>query len=275
MNRYAFQVSGDGTISGGLVETRGRTKEVACLASIRTDEEANSWVGESRAEARDLTRIALAVHHVDRLARRGGGTARDFAWQREIALDVHVSDPHRWKALGGQLEKLLAWMTTDRWYLAFTGLTTRVPKQTALFADRDPDANEVALFSGGLDSVAGLYCRFNEKKRTSYVFSAYGTSVREAFIKKALETLDELKVPSRWVRFAHSRPSTGDLDEPTQRARGFLFLAAAAALAHELGEDRVVTFEPGVGAINLPISAAQIGSFNTRAMPPILSLSSK
>ncbi len=59
-----------------------------------------------------------------------------------------------------------------------------------------------------------------------------------------------------------------DADEPTQRARGFVFLSLGAATALMAGAGSLSVYENGLGAINLPYTAAQLGSQSTRATHP-------
>ena len=56
--------------------------------------------------------------------------------------------------------------------------------------------------------------------------------------------------------------------EKSQRARGFGFLALAAASAALAGLDTVHVYENGIGAINLAYTSAQTGAHGTRAMHP-------
>jgi hypothetical protein len=56
--------------------------------------------------------------------------------------------------------------------------------------------------------------------------------------------------------------------EASQRSRGLLFLAMGAAAASHLSLPSFSIYETGVGCLNLPMSAAQVGSQGTRAMHP-------
>jgi hypothetical protein len=56
--------------------------------------------------------------------------------------------------------------------------------------------------------------------------------------------------------------------EASQRSRGLLFLAMGATAASQLHLPTFSVYETGVGCINLPTSAAQVGAQGTRAMHP-------
>ncbi|HYO53269.1 7-cyano-7-deazaguanine synthase [Archangium sp.] len=168
------------------------------------------------------------------------------------------------------MEKFLHWLTDDQWALTFTRSEQWMPRQMDWHSERLADAEEVALFSGGLDSVAGAYTRLQERGRPLYLLSSLGTPVRKRFLKSARRVLELRRLPHRWIGFHHQlRAAGGPLPlDTTSRTRGFLFLGAAAATADALGVGVVTTYECGVGALNLPMNAAQIGAQNTHAMHP-------
>lgn len=229
-----------------------------------------TWLGMLRPIAYDLLHIATAIHHVDRVAPRARTGERD-GWQdapRQIELEIAVTESGQWNSVRSDLGKLLHWMTDDRWELNFTRSGSHAPRQMHLHPERLPDAEEVALFSGELDSLAGAYVRLKEQKRPLYLFSSFGIDVRKHFLRQALRPLDRSQY--RWIGFEHhlsTSPQSLKL-ETLNRTRGFLFLSAAAALADALGANCVTTYECGVGALNLPMNEAQVGAQNTHATHP-------
>jgi hypothetical protein len=58
-------------------------------------------------------------------------------------------------------------------------------------------------------------------------------------------------------------------EEWSQRGRGFLFLTLGAATALAVKNQELCVFENGIGAINLPINATQIGTYSSRAANPL------
>ncbi|HEX5751242.1 MAG TPA: hypothetical protein VFZ09_33775 [Archangium sp.] len=101
------------------------------------------------------------------------------------------------------MEKFLHWLTDDQWALTFTRSKVWAPQQIDWSIERLVGAEEVALFSGGLDSVAGAYTRIQERGRPLYLLSSLGTSVREHFLKKALWVLQLRNLQHRWIGFRH------------------------------------------------------------------------
>lgn len=60
-----------------------------------------------------------------------------------------------------------------------------------------------------------------------------------------------------------------NLNERSQRARGFLFHSLGLVGALMAGASEVLVYENGVGSINLPLSEAQLGAQSTRATHPV------
>jgi hypothetical protein len=122
-----------------------------------------------------------------------------------------------------------------------------------------------------LDSVAGLLSRSKSTSGNILAVSACGNEVRGAAQKAALDTLRSLGVAAHWLKLDHQlrgahRPRSAM--EPSQRSRGLLFLAMGAVSASQLQLPTFSVYETGVGCINLPTSAAQVGAQGTRAMHP-------
>ena len=107
----------------------------------------------------DLLDIVLAVYAADRRSRRD--FKRAASGQRRIRVRIALRNPDFW-ATGEMVHKLgdvLHWLSEDEWYLEFTGRQTA---PSSAESDRflfqlppDPPVT-VSLFSGDLDSLAGL-----------------------------------------------------------------------------------------------------------------------
>ena len=99
--------------------------------------------------ADDLHRIGRAVFAADERARRD---ATFDHWTRHMRLSVPVTAYEHWHPARPLLTSLLRTLTGDHWEVEFRNshLATNVP----LTFDPDSRAAEVALFSGGLDSLS-------------------------------------------------------------------------------------------------------------------------
>ncbi|GAA2216840.1 hypothetical protein ACFY2R_29100 [Micromonospora olivasterospora] len=100
--------------------------------------------------AQDLLQLARAVYLADKFSLRAGS---DDGWTRRIDLSVQVTEPDLW---AGQaltlLTRVVETLTADRWAIEVFPGADPWPQQGRL--DADPPVEEVALFSGGLDSSA-------------------------------------------------------------------------------------------------------------------------
>jgi 7-cyano-7-deazaguanine synthase in queuosine biosynthesis len=261
---YRYEVDGDGRI----VASDGTH---VFAPKLTADMVERSWLSPFAQPERDLVRVAAAIHSVDRLSRRiprdAKGLERDLHWQRTIQVKIAVEDPERWDAAADHLARVLAFMTDDAWKITFSKCSNHARSQP-LFSEDCQDA-EVALFSGGLDSIVGTYVRSRAAKKLVAV-SVHGIQVRASAQQRAIKVLQKpnvLDVPLHWVSFDHQLQRANP-PEKSQRCRGFLFLSIGAAVARTVGASALHTYENGVGAFNPPMNLAQVGAQNTRAMHP-------
>lgn len=225
---------------------------------------------EFPAVAADLIEIAARVYAVDRLAARPGKREMRLGatWARDLWLEMPVREPQLWNANADRLTELLAWLTDDRWDIAFFQMPVgRGPldqSQGFLF-DTVPTGASPVLFSGGLDSGVGLAAHLLHSDAVA--ISVDTNNWMQHVQKRVLQHLSTVSghscVP---LRYRISMRASGV--ESSQRSRGLLFLATGIATSWTLGEDRLRVFENGIGAINLPYLRSQFGSQATRSMHP-------
>jgi 7-cyano-7-deazaguanine synthase in queuosine biosynthesis len=218
--------------------------------------------------AADLMEIATAVYSADRLQSRGRGDAYQLGWCRRLRVHVPVRSPELWRRHEGELVELLSWLTDDEWDLHFhSSGSTRAPLddlQDYLFP-AVPERAQVALFSGGLDSTAGLAVDLADDPRVDVLTVRVVTNRRmerwqEDILCHFGDRVHDCRFP---LNLASGRSS-----ETTQRTRGFLFLSAGVATALTAGRNCLRVYENGIGAINLPLLESQRGSQATRAVHP-------
>ncbi len=231
-------------------------------------------------ELADLIDVAVAVYIVDRLAARRPVHADLYHlyWTRHIRVQIPLRVPSLWinTELGKHLHRLLRFLTEDLWDFDFSTRSGRPrPSETMRHMLQTPltEPVTVGLFSGGLDSLAGA-CRelLNPPGGTFFLFSGrtnFRMGAHQELLSQQLRLKTHRDVRPLVVEFGlRDRGGKQDEDEPSQRSRGFVFpvLAAVAALLAGAGEIQV--YEPGVGAINLPYTEAQLGAQATRATDP-------
>lgn len=216
--------------------------------------------------AADLLEVASVIHAVDRLVPRAAWR-RGAQWHRQMYVQIPVRDPGLWHAAGHEMAELLHWLTDDDWSVQFTaGQGPLTDLQGSLLSAPPPDA-DVLLFSGGLDSTAGLAQHLDRGVRDVVTVSVYTNPLMHARQRQIIEVLGRAAhhraLP---VQYQVSLGRQGQ--ESSQRSRGFLFLAAGIATSWALGRDRLWVHENGIGAINLPYLRSQVGSQATRAVHP-------
>jgi hypothetical protein len=219
----------------------------------------------------DLLILAALVHAADtRISRQ---SESQDTWTREIRLAVPVSDPVRWNAASGILQRMLNFLTGDKWTLGFrarpTRFATMIPARELLRAPFDG----VSLFSGGLDSLIGAIDLL-EAGGVPLLVSHAG----EGAVSKAQEQcFDGLKAHYKkqpferlrvWMSFSKTL-IRGVGPEDTTRGRSFLFFALGIFAGSGLG--RAFTLrapENGLIALNVPLDILRLGALSTRTTHP-------
>ncbi|WP_405984914.1 hypothetical protein [Streptomyces sp. NBC_00872] len=220
--------------------------------------------------ADDFQRVARAVFAADRCTSREETFDR---WTRHIRLSVPVTAPDAWTRALPHLIALLATVTGDRWEVEFRPYDADArPRSRPLPFAPDEYAREVALFSGGLDSLgwaaqratvrspqALLLVMFEERN-----FESVQDTVYEAVLRRSERDLRRLE-QSQTIR--RPRDATFTLERST-RSRGLLYAATAV---HAAAAERVPVVhipENGQLALNPPLSAARWSACSTRSVHP-------
>jgi 7-cyano-7-deazaguanine synthase in queuosine biosynthesis len=223
----------------------------------------------------DLIDVAVTAYVTDRAIRRQRppGEKGSLLWSRDFELHIPVTEPARWNQaeVRGLLSDALEFLTEDRWSFRFLQREGR-PVQQVLFPPTPPI--RVSLFSGGLDSLAGLVLDLEKREEGQICAVTCATSSRLLHKQKqilrglqrgASDRLIPVILPVKLVQSSQGYNS----NENTQRARGFLFCILGAVAALMGGVDELSIYENGVGAINLPLSDAQLGAQSSRAANPV------
>jgi len=165
-------------------------------------------------------------------------------------------------------------LTDDRWQLEFTvrsRAARRAEVEDFLFHTDLMGVPEVALFSGGLDSLAGADLLL-QRGAEQLLLVGLRTSSRQAAAQKsiagALAFHHRRDVASLHVPLQLAADGEGESRERTQRSRAFAHLAIGSTVAWLAGSPRLVVCENGPGAVNLPYLESQIGAMATKAVRP-------
>ena len=111
----------------------------------------------------DLLEIATYVYCADQATTRGGSTSRDYGtkWRRQFQFHIPVREPDLWssKPVRSALCATLGFLSDDEYEFTFKKLAKPPPVDQYLDFGAGGatgfQAEEVLLFSGGLDSLGG------------------------------------------------------------------------------------------------------------------------
>jgi len=217
----------------------------------------------------DLLRIAVAVYAVDRLAKRGnpGGLGR------KLALRVPVQEIAFWRgAPKRKVESLLEALTDDIWDFHFVKDDTPAVSQQYLVSAKEKPI--VTLYSGGLDSAAGLahVLRGGNPEHPRILVTVWHQHLRKRAVEEQLRVLGErfkCNLSRVIVKTSLVYPPRMSDQNLLQRARSFLFYMVGGAVALLSGAEQVEVLENGVGIVNLPLMCGMfLGARNSRSCHP-------
>jgi len=221
----------------------------------------------------DLLVLAAHVHAADtRIAR--WKDSQD-GWTREIRLVVPVRDPQLWAAAGPIFERLLGFLTGDRWAIGFRSRPRRfadlaATPQAGLLP---PRFDHLALFSGGLDSLIGAIDALEAGKTPLFISHAGegatsdAQNMLQAELISAYRGRDFARI-RLWMAFAQGLVASS-AGEDTTRGRSFLFFSLGVMAGTGLGNPFVLQCpENGLIAINVPLDPIRLGALSTRTTHP-------
>jgi len=251
--------------------THSKAKRDSFTISINDNSLSTNWLSTVPSISADLLDLAIAIHAVDRLIKRSADIPLSF----HIKLPVRNFDTFVKSDICNLLSNLLEWYTNDCWYFEFSkreisGRFVEVQPQIPLGIQ--PGNIEVALWSGGLDSLSGLYTRLFTNPETHHVLVGTGSNSyvhknQRQIIHKIAQLFSSrvslIQIPYRLNKTPLPGKNFG------QRSRGLVFILVGAACAHHMGSSSLFIYENGVGAINLPYSKAEVGLDQARSVHPL------
>lgn len=219
---------------------------------------------QPREWAWDLLTFVRAAFLADKAALRRHSRDR---WTRTIELSVPVVTPELWdEETRGIATALLSTLTGDRWILEIRKGEQIPPSGRAPLNGTDIPADNVVLFSGGLDSTAAAAHLAAEGRRLLLV--TYSRGQLGALQDRVAEDIARLG--------GHMQPAVRVTQDPrglgetelTSRSRGLLYAATAIYLAAAHGRPTVTMAENGQLAINLPLTERRLTACSTRSVHP-------
>ncbi|HEY3321211.1 MAG TPA: hypothetical protein VGP72_12145 [Planctomycetota bacterium] len=225
----------------------------------------------------DLLEIAAYVYAADCRAKRDGvweDVADPEPWRRDFQFVIPVRDVAFWSSpeTAGALAGVLNFLSDDSF--AFTFVPARhldaIPPYLALGAMEEwpfCGVERVALFSGGLDSFAGIVETANRKEKQVLV-SHRPVSIKDNHQRMLFSELN-CRFPASLVHvpvWVNKDVNMGR--EHTQRTRSFLYCALGATVAASVNAKGVRFFENGVISLNLPVADEVVGARASRTTHP-------
>lgn len=217
-----------------------------------------------------LIDLAVAIHVTDRFAIHNADTPRYL----NIQLPLRHQELFGQSIISDKLREILYWYTGDQWNFIFTSRQKRgrsTERQECLQLDKTSCAKEVALWSGGLDSLVGLVNRIHDDSAEDYLLFGSGCNsqlhFRQRDLAKRLSIYHSQHIACTQVIYRYN--AVNIRRNRDQRSRGFVFMLLGAVCALLAGQNQLYIYENGVGAINLPFRASEVGLDHTRAVHPI------
>lgn len=224
----------------------------------------------------DLLEVAAYVYCADQRLGRGSDKLTNFGenWRRCLHFSIPVRHPQVWHDSDVQelLAETLGFLSDDSY--AFEFRKADAPAQPKEFyfpnlIDASMEHDEVALFSGGVDSFAGAV-KDLVIDGTSVTLVGHYSSTKVRNVQENL--IDALKLRGFDRRVSYIPvwvTNTGvAAREFSQRTRSFLFACLGLVIARMSGKDRFSFYENGVVSINPPLAGDVIGGRATRTTHP-------
>ena len=225
----------------------------------------------------DLLEIAAYVYCADQFTSRGTTQMASMGakWRRKFCFKIPVRQPDVWKQIKVQeaLRGTLGFLTEDEFDFEFTTSNSPTPLQGYLPFDgaggKSFSPDEIILFSGGLDSLAGaveaLLGAGRKVALVSHQASKMITSKQNALIGHLRERTEPGSLFSIPVVV---NKGSEEAAEFTQRSRSFMFASLALVVARMFGRNELSFYENGVVSINLPLAEHVLGARASRTTHP-------
>lgn len=221
----------------------------------------------------DLMVLAAHVHAADTRISRDANS--QDGWSREIRLIVPVGDPALWNCASPVIIRMLNFLTGDRWSVGFRARPHRFARMAPVRRPQliEPHFDDLALFSGGLDSLIGAIDAL-AVGRNPLLISHAGEGATSDAQSTLFETL-KARHPGRpferlrlWMAFPDGLIAGGG-SEDTTRGRSFLFFALGVFAGTALNREFTLHCpENGLIAVNVPLDPVRLGALSTRTTHP-------
>lgn len=220
----------------------------------------------------DLMELATVVYAVDR-----GVEPNEMSHCRVLVIvPVRCPELLSQQNVHDNLAEILYWYTGYEWHFEFKKREeiNRISERPRLFDWRDQvKPLDVALWSGGLDCLAGLYNRAFENKDLRFILCGTGANTIVHSLQRQIVGLLPREIAGR-VKLLQVRYEIETLDghlpnDARMRSRGFTFMLIGSVCAYLEGSRVLQVYENGIGAINLRFRESGVGLNHARSVHPM------
>jgi Queuosine biosynthesis protein QueC len=225
----------------------------------------------------DMLEVAAYVYCADQFTKRGTSQMTDMGaeWRRKFRFRIPVRRPEIWSKdeIRGALTEMLSFLLEDEFDFEFVQATNSAPLQSYLgFSDPAAQAispDEVILFSGGLDSLAGTVDGLIGGQKRVALVSHQGSKMIASKQNALVAALRERTKPASlfYVPVIINKGQE-EAAEFTQRSRSLLFATLGLIVARMFGRNDLSFYENGVVSLNLPIAEHVLGARASRTTHP-------
>ena len=225
----------------------------------------------------DMLEIAAYVYCADQFTTRGSELMSDMGaeWRRKFRLQIPVRSPDIWSRadVRDSLVATLRFLTEDEWAFDFLEATRDVGLQPYFeFTDMSAQTvspDEVILFSGGLDSLAGAVDELLGNNKQVVLVSHRSSPMVASKQNSLIAQLRKRTKPGQlfYVPVTVNK-GRDEATEFTQRSRSLLFATLGMIVVQMFGKRELSFFENGITSLNLPIAEHVLGSRASRTTHP-------
>jgi hypothetical protein len=191
-----------------------------------------------------------------------------------MRFTIPVRLPDLWEAepVKSALCETLGFLSDDTYSFSFVKAKKSLAQKQAYFPGLAKGAfepDEIALFSGGVDSFAGTVIDLVDNKKKLALVGHHSATKIFSVQKELIQGLKENGFSSQVFYVPVNVTNSGVSARVfSQRARSFLFAALGIVVARMFGHQAFTFYENGVISINLPLAGDVLGARATRTTHP-------
>lgn len=212
----------------------------------------------------DILYFTSIVYTIDKLIPRSDTFDN---WCRDIDVTIPVSNVSIWEKSKSELKNALDFLTSDNWNISFSKVKRPYFQKKKNILPLNASIDNICLFSGGLDSLAGGINLADETNNILFISHIDGVGASKKIQEPLLEKIKE-SYPDKYIEHSPFHVFSNTNNEDTTRGRSILFLGFALFHAINLNVDKVIAPENGVISINLPLTPSRTCSNSTKTMHP-------